>query len=112
MKTTFNMSEEYSERFDKIRKNAVELSYYKYGPVRKNYREGNIQAIPSCLRAIDKYKETGNTEYLCDAANYLMFEFMFPQIKGARYIPTSEAESSGIVGISVMEMEELKSENY
>ena len=104
--------EEYSERFDELRKNRVKTSYYKYGSVKINFGEQLVEAIPTAEVCIEKYRQTGNTEYLCDAANYLMFEFMFPQIKGARYIPTSEAESSGIVGISVMEMEELKSENY
>ena len=32
------MSEEYSERFDELRKNRVEVSYHKYGPARKNYK--------------------------------------------------------------------------
>ena len=105
-----NMSQEYSDRFDQIRKKMVEMSYYKYGPARQNYSSGNVQAIPSCLNAIEAYKDTGNTEYLADAANYLMFEFMWPQVDGARYKPTSEKESAGIVGISVKEMEEYRAD--
>lgn len=27
---------EYSTRFDDLRKNRVEVSYYKYGPIREN----------------------------------------------------------------------------
>lgn len=68
------MSEEYSERFDELRKNRVEVSYHKYGPARKNFKTGNVQALPSMERCIEKYNSTGNTEYLVDAANYLMFE--------------------------------------
>lgn len=28
---------EYSERFDKIRKDMMVMSYYKYGPMKENY---------------------------------------------------------------------------
>ena len=56
--------------------------------------------------------ETGNKEYLLDAMNYLMFEFMYPQRKGAFFKATDSKESAGIVGISAKEMEDLKNEDY
>lgn len=40
-----NMKEEYSERFDELRKNRVETSFYKYGPAKKNYASGNLNSI-------------------------------------------------------------------
>lgn len=40
------MSEEYSERFDELRKNRVEVSYHKYGPARKNYKTGERAGTP------------------------------------------------------------------
>lgn len=107
-KRGFSMLEEYSERFDQLRKNRVEVSYYKYGPARKNYKTGNVQALPSMERCIEKYNSTGNTEYLVDAANYLMFEFMYPQHPKAHFKATDSKDSAGIVGISVKEMEDLK----
>lgn len=59
-------------------------------------------------RCVEKYQETGNTEYLVDAANYLMFEFMYPQHEKAHFRATDSGESAGIVGISEKEMEALK----
>lgn len=103
-----DISQEYSEKFDKLRKNRVETSFYKYGSVKKNYANGNIQAIPTLELCLQKYKETGNTEYLCDLANYAMFEFMFPQHPKAHFNATDSNESAGIVGISVNEMEKYK----
>ena len=44
--------------------------------------------------------ETGNTEYLCDAANYLMFEFM----------ATDSGESAGVAGIGIREIERFREE--
>lgn len=100
---------EYSERFDEVRKKAIATSYYKYGPVSKNYPNGNINALLTANKCIEKYKETGNTEYLCDAANYLMFEFMYPQQSHAYFKSTTEEkDSAGIVGISHKEIEEYR----
>ena len=106
-----DMSKEYSEEFDKLRKNRVEMSFYKYGPARKNFATGNVQAIPTMDLCIKKYKDTGNREYLLDAANYLMFEYMFPQHPKAHFRATSSEESAGIVGISIKEMEQYRYEN-
>lgn len=104
--------EDYSERFDELRKNRVEVSRHKYGSARKNFATGNVNAIETMTLCVQKYQYTGNTEYLVDAANYLMFEFMFPQVKGAYFKATDSKDSAGIVGISEKEMEELKKQDY
>lgn len=96
--------EEYSEEFDELRKNRVKTSYYKYGSVKVNFGEKLVEAIPTAEICIEKYRQTGNTEYLLDAANYLMFEFMYPQRDGAFFRATGSSESAGIVGISVNQM--------
>lgn len=106
-----DISKEYSDRFDELRKNRVETSFYKYGPARKNFATGNVQAIPTAELCLEKYKETGNGDYLCDCANYVMFEFMFRQHPNAHFRATDSSESAGIVGMSVNEMERFKNEN-
>lgn len=93
-----NMSKEYSEQFDKLRKNRVAVSYHKYGPAKTNFGDKLVDAIKSHGLCIEKYKETGNTEYLLDAANYLMFEFMYPQKEGAYFKATDNDGSAGTVG--------------
>lgn len=98
--------EEYSERFDELRKNRVKTSYHKYGTAKINFGQGLVETVPTAELCIAKYKSTGNTEYLCDAANYLMFEFMYPQKDGAYFKATSSRESAGLVGISVKQLEE------
>ena len=74
-----DFNKEYSEKFDELRKNRIRVSFHKYGSVADNYGKGFVQAIPTLEKCLDKYKATGNTEYLCDLANYAMFEFMYPQ---------------------------------
>ena len=97
--------DEYSERFDELRKNRVKTSMYKYGSAKINFGQRLVNALESMELCVNKYRSTGNTEYLCDAANYLMFEFMYPQREGAYFKATGSNESAGISGVSVKQME-------
>ena len=98
--------DEYSVRFDELRKNRVKTSMYKYGSAKINFGQKLVNALESMELCVNKYRTTGNTEYLCDAANYLMFEFMYPQQEGAYLRATGSNESAGISGIAVKQMEE------
>lgn len=99
---------EYSDRFDELRQNRVSVSFYKYGTASDNFGMKLVNALESHDLCIKKYLETGNTEYLCDAANYLMFEFMYPQKEGAYFKSTDSGESAGISGIAVNQLNEDK----
>lgn len=89
MTTEEILKTEYSQRFDDLRKKAIETSFYKYGPVRKNYSEYKcMDAIGNLRKRLEAYEATGNTEFLVDVANFAMFEFMFPQVANAHYTPT------------------------
>lgn len=95
---------EYSARFDEIRKNMMVASYYKYGPVRKDYLEfGCMDAIANLKKRLERYEETGNTEFLADVANFAMIEFMYPQKPGAYYTPT-DSGSCETIGFGVNEV--------
>lgn len=107
-----NWKDDYSEKFDTLRKNRVELSYLKYSSAKKNFSTGNVNAMETMQLCLDKYRETGNTEYLCDAANYCMFEFMYPQHPKAHFRATDSKESAGVVGITEKEMEALREQDY
>lgn len=102
---------EYSDKFDELRQNRVALSFYKYGTAADNFGMKLVNALESHDMCIKKYLETGNTEYLCDAANYLMFEFMYPQKEGAYFKSTDSKDSAGISGTSVSELYSNKSFN-
>ncbi len=73
-----DINKEYSTDFDEKRKNRVMVSFFKYGPAKKNFGEGRVDAIGSLELCLEKFKKTGNTEYLLDVANYAMFRYMFP----------------------------------
>ena len=97
------LKSEYSEKFDELRKNRVEVSFFKYGPAKKNFGEGRVDAIETLELCLEKFKKTGNTEYLVDVANYAMFRYMYPQ-GNESYRPTDSNQSAGISGITINEL--------
>jgi hypothetical protein len=91
---------EYSARFDRERKNRVEVSFYKYGPARDNFGSGRVDAIATAERCIEAFKKDHNTEHLVDAANYLMFRYMYP-MPGEFFKATDSDGSVGTVGTPI-----------
>ncbi|MBP0975395.1 MAG: hypothetical protein J6P20_04960 [Oscillospiraceae bacterium] len=94
------LATEYSEQFDRERKARVEVSYYKYGPARKNFAEGRVDALKTAELCLEAFKRDHNTEHLVDAANYLMFRFKYP-MPGEYFKPTDSSGSAGTVGTPV-----------
>jgi hypothetical protein len=102
------LATEYCNRFDTIRKNQMEMSFYKYGPMEENYKtEKTIDAIGSLEKRLQKYKDTGNTEFLADIANFAMIEFMYPRHEKAHYKATDNGECD-IQGFGVNEIKNFK----
>ena len=85
-----------SEQFLKGMVARMEMSYFKYGDVSDAYPD-KIDALESLKQRVKKYLDTGNTEFLIDAANFCMIEFMFPKIKGAFFEATDSDQSPGRV---------------
>lgn len=70
------------------------VSYHKYGKA-KFARQNGVKPLESLQRRLEKYAETGNTEWLIDAANFAMIEFMDPGHPEAHFRPTDSDESPG-----------------
>lgn len=101
---------EYSEQFDDLRKDRMVVSFHKYGPVADNYKKQQcINCIESLEKRLQMYKNTGNTEFLCDIANFAMIEFMYPQHRNAHFTVLDDGKSH-IVGMGVNEIERFKNE--
>lgn len=100
------LREDFSENFINKMKNAIEMSYYKYGHAKRTYPE--LAKACSCVQQrLNLYFETHNTEYLVDVANFAMLEFMFPAFEDAHYTPTDSDQSPGLAGgISYKELME------
>lgn len=79
----------------------MEMSFFKYGDVRDAYPE-RFDAIACLHQRLAKYNETGNTEFLIDAANFAMIEFMLPKKSDAFFHPTDSDQSPGrITGLGI-----------
>jgi hypothetical protein len=72
----------------------MEMSYFKYGDLAEAYPD-KIDAMASLEQRLKKYTETKNTEFLIDAANFCMIEFMFPRLPGAFFQATDSDQSPG-----------------
>lgn len=99
---------EYSEWFDELCKDAMLMSFHKYGKVANNYATGNVDAIKTLEGRLAKYKETGNISWLIDVANMAMIEFMYPQHINKHYRGTESHESPGLHGLTEKDIERLQ----
>ena len=100
------LNKDFSEAFINKMRNAIVMSYYKYGNANKTYPE--LAQAPKCIRErLELYEKTHNTDYLIDVANFAMLEFMFPAYADAAYTPTDSDGSPGLAGgISYKELME------
>lgn len=76
--------------------NRMGVSYHKYGSLEQNFPH-NRTGVDNLRQRLEKYEETGNLEWLVDAANYALIEFLFPSVEGAHFRPTDSDESPGAV---------------
>ena len=100
------LSREYSKDVDLKRQDLVIQSYFKYGPAKHNFGEHLVKALPTMSQCVCKYDETHNKEYLLDAMNYLMFEYMYPSYDDAYFKHTDSDGSAGIDGMSYNQIKE------
>jgi hypothetical protein len=85
---------EFSDEFVEGMKSRMVVSFYKYGPVAAAYPD-KVNAVTSLTDRLRKYAETGNTEFLMDAANFAMIEFMHPSHPNAFFEGTDSDQSPG-----------------
>lgn len=85
---------EFSRPFAQGMADRMAMSYFKYGAVAEAYPK-RVNAIASLRQRLDWYERTGNTEYLMDAANFAMIEFMHPRHPDAHFKAEDSARSPG-----------------
>lgn len=72
------------------------VSHHKYGDSEDGYPEKAV-AMNNVFKRLELYVNTGNAEYLIDAANFCMLEWMHPSVKNAFMKATDSDESPGIL---------------
>lgn len=54
---------DYNEEFDRLRRNRVEVSFYKYGPARENFGGGRVDALATAELCLEAFKKDKNLEH-------------------------------------------------
>lgn len=85
-----NPQSQYSIAFLQGMVNRMLVSYHKYGAI-EGAVEAGVDCLASAQQRVKKYWDTGNTEFLMDAANYLMMEYMHPSHVNAHFNPESRS---------------------
>lgn len=85
---------QYSIEFLQGMVNRMLMSFPKYGHIKDSVERG-MDPLAEAHARLRKYSSTGNTEWLIDAANYAMIEFMHPSHKNAHFRSTDSDESDG-----------------
>lgn len=85
---------EFSLPFVKGMANRMAVSFHKYGCL-ADPEARTIDYLASLQQRLNMYQETGNTEYLIDAANFAMIEYMYPKHVTAHFQPTDSDGSPG-----------------
>jgi hypothetical protein len=83
---------EFDVEFVQMMANRMSVSFFKYGKVAD--AKGKVDEIASLEKRLQKYRETGNAEWLVDVANFAMIEFMH---KRESFRATDSHESPGLV---------------
>lgn len=67
---------QWSSEFETLMRNRLMMGAYRYGFITEQRAKGTPFDVQGPIdKKIQMYKKTGNTEYLVDAANYLMLVF-------------------------------------
>lgn len=75
---------EWCEEYEQLRRNRMVMGALRYGLL-VDPRKWNYDLVAGLQRKLDHYQDTGNTEALVDAGNYLMLEFMRPSHPEAHF---------------------------
>lgn len=87
---------EFNETFVEGMRKRMAVSYHKYGFM-KDAAAAGVDQPASLVVRLQRYLDTGNTEWLMDVANMAMIEFSHPCHPEAHYRPTDSDESPGRV---------------
>lgn len=83
---------EWSREFIQLMRNRLLMGAFRYGLLVEKRMHNKYDMIGSLKRRIEMYEETGNMEYMVDAANLCMLEFECPSHKNPSWEATDDGE--------------------
>jgi len=85
------------------------VSYHKYGKVAEAYPE-KYDALSDVRTRIGKYRETGDFNFLVDAANFCMIECMHPRHEKGHWGRNDDDTSPGRVSVETRRLEQTNNQ--
>lgn len=85
-----------TRRFVQGMMDRLSVSHWKYGSIHNTFPIQK-RGVDNIELRVKKYLDTGNTEWLLDAANYCLIEYMRPSHPDAHFRSTDSDESPGAV---------------
>lgn len=85
---------QFCEDFVQKMRNRMLTSYHKYGDAKDTRKFTDF--MKNAYSRMKLYEETGNTEWLVDAGNFIMMEYAFPIHPNAHFRATSSSEAPSL----------------
>lgn len=82
---------ETNDTFMQLMRNRLVMGAFRYGRM-KDKEKGEYKLLESLKRKLNMYQQTGNLEYLVDAANYLLLEFTYPHVDNPHFNATDDID--------------------
>lgn len=80
------------ELFIELMNNRMRQGYFRYGRNEEN-EPAKLKYFDHIIKCLQQYKNSGNQEYLVDAANTCRLEFMYPSAhKNPHFNPTDDGD--------------------
>ena len=87
------MESEWSPAFERHMRARLVMGALRYGTLEHKRRSGHKwDLLGAVSRKLERYKQTGNTELLVDAANYLLLEFEVGKHPGKHFSATDDKD--------------------
>lgn len=88
---------QWNNKFEELRLNRMLLGFFRYGFMLGNTRK--YDNIGSAIKRLQKYQETGNAEFLIDAANLCMIEFTQENHRNFHFKSIDDGEHTKLIKI-------------
>ena len=83
---------EWCPEFEQLMRNRLIMGRIRYGQSLQDKEKGVYDCLKAIERKVIAFRNTGNTEYLVDVANYCLIEFMHSTHPHKHFGPTDDAD--------------------
>lgn len=82
---------EWDPEFERLMRNRLIMGVFRYGLLKDKHTQGHL-IVDAMLRVIEKYRKTGNLEFLVDLANYSLLEYVAQRGAGGVFVSVDDGD--------------------